>query len=398
MNDLRNKFIRQSAADLDELVRRIKVQQVQNQPPNLTREISNKLHTVKGTAQTFELPDAARFAHQLENLLDETKTNLPFDGLKPLLVEGISILSKLLSGENVSASDEFTAKIGAFDFVPVTANLMENVLPEAVYAKLSDSEKSAAAKQGNKVSVVEIYFEKAKFAAEFKQFRAGLESAGEIIAVLPNSIAEPDKIGFQVIFAARNAAENIDSPPKQSAHGLDEIFAAIAAHGASVARQLKKDCRFTAAAEPCELSDDALKTIFDALLHLVRNAVDHGIEKEGSVKINAKMSGENLILTVADDGGGLDAEKIKTGAARRNLIVETELLTARQINDLIFAPGFSTAAEVSEFSGRGTGLDAVRTTIENVGGKISVKSESGKGTTFEIVLPVSGSKKPSFAE
>ncbi|MBA2735827.1 MAG: chemotaxis protein CheA, partial [Pyrinomonadaceae bacterium] len=135
-------------------------------------------------------------------------------------------------------------------------------------------------------------------------------------------------------------------------------------------------------------STQTLKLIFDALLHLVRNAVSHAIEEKGKVRIEIKSVEKGLILSVSDAGKGSDAKKIRARAIEKNLVSEDVILSEREIADLIFAPDFSTAETVTEISGRGVGLDAVKNSIENAKGKISVKSEAGKGTTFEIFLPV----------
>ena len=107
--------------------------------------------------------------------------------------------------------------------------------------------------------------------------------------------------------------------------------------------------------------------IADCLLHLVRNAVHHGIESRGTITIEATNDQDQLRITVTDDGRGIDPETIASG--------------------VLFEPGYSTASEISEISGRGVGLDVVKTTVEHRGGSVKIESELGKGSTFQITLP-----------
>jgi chemotaxis family two-component system sensor histidine kinase/response regulator PixL len=144
-----------------------------------------------------------------------------------------------------------------------------------------------------------------------------------------------------------------------------------------------------------------LEKLFDPLVHLVRNAFDHGIESpearleqgkpvQGTIEIIAMQRGNQTYLIVKDDGKGIDASAIRTKAIALNLIsaAEAETLSNDRLYEFIFAPGFSTAAQVSELSGRGVGMDAVRSQIKRLKGDITLTSEPGKGTTFTLRLPL----------
>ncbi|MEW6218164.1 MAG: ATP-binding protein [Thermodesulfobacteriota bacterium] len=148
-----------------------------------------------------------------------------------------------------------------------------------------------------------------------------------------------------------------------------------------------------------EVPRSFLKILGDPLVHLVRNAVDHGFEsprdrlaagkdQQGLLAIWARREDERLILTVADDGRGLDCAAIRRKAVERGLIPAAADLDDAAIRALIFAPGFSTAEAVTKVSGRGVGMDVVRAAIEGSGGRIQIESEPGRGTTFELVVPV----------
>jgi two-component system chemotaxis sensor kinase CheA len=163
--------------------------------------------------------------------------------------------------------------------------------------------------------------------------------------------------------------------------------------------KLGKEVELKIFGETTELDKTVLEKIADPLSHLIRNSLDHGIEatdvrlargkdKTGVISLSASHEGGNVIIRVADDGGGLNSEKILSKARERGLVKQEDSLTEQQINNLIFQPGFSTADEVTDVSGRGVGMDVVRRNIEDIGGRVEVYSEPGKGSTFQITLPL----------
>ncbi len=150
-----------------------------------------------------------------------------------------------------------------------------------------------------------------------------------------------------------------------------------------------------------ELDRQVLEMIKDPLTHMVRNSADHGLEstedrlaagkpETGKINLSAYHEGGHIIIEIADDGRGLNVEKIKSKVIQNGLATESELetMSPQQIQKYIFAPGFSTAAEVTSVSGRGVGMDVVRTNIELIGGNCDLKSEAGKGSTFIIKIPL----------
>jgi two-component system chemotaxis sensor kinase CheA len=151
--------------------------------------------------------------------------------------------------------------------------------------------------------------------------------------------------------------------------------------------------------EQTELDKTVLEKIGDPLVHLVRNSLDHGIEmpekriaagkpETGVLHLNAFHEGGNIVIEISDDGAGLNKARILQRARERGLVREGEDLTAEQIHELIFQPGFSTAEVVSDVSGRGVGMDVVRRNIKDLSGVVEVRSEEGKGSTFTIRLPL----------
>jgi two-component system chemotaxis sensor kinase CheA len=163
--------------------------------------------------------------------------------------------------------------------------------------------------------------------------------------------------------------------------------------------QLGKKIDLTIVGEDTELDKTVMEQIGDPLTHLVRNALDHGIEsiekrlesgkdETGTVTLNAYHQGGNIIIEIKDDGAGIDPEIIRAKAIEKGLIDSKVELPKEQIIGMIMEPGFSTAEVVSDVSGRGVGMDVVKRNINNLGGSVEIQSELGQGTTFTIRLPL----------
>jgi chemotaxis protein histidine kinase CheA len=138
-----------------------------------------------------------------------------------------------------------------------------------------------------------------------------------------------------------------------------------------------------------QINSNLIGTLKNILIHLVRNAADHGIQQSGTISIAADREGSHIVLEVADDGKGLSADAIKKEAVIRNLAKESDFISMKDedIYAYIFQPGFSTAQEINVFSGRGVGLDSVQIAIEKAGGSIKVESLHNKGCRFTIKIP-----------
>jgi two-component system, chemotaxis family, sensor kinase CheA len=166
-----------------------------------------------------------------------------------------------------------------------------------------------------------------------------------------------------------------------------------------LSRKLGKKVELKLAGENTELDKTVLEKISDPLVHLVRNALDHGLETPeqraaagkndtGCIELGAFHEGGNIIIEVRDDGAGLNKAKILSKARERGLVAPDQELTEEQIDNLIFMPGFSTADQISDVSGRGVGMDVVRRNINDLGGHVQISSKEGRGSTIRIRLPL----------
>ncbi len=168
-----------------------------------------------------------------------------------------------------------------------------------------------------------------------------------------------------------------------------------------LARNLGKDVELVLEGEETEIDKTMIEDLADPIIHLIRNAVDHGVEEpderrangkpaKSIVKLAAQQEGDHIVIQVADDGRGMNAERLRAKALEKGLISDEEAssMDDRQSFNLVFLPGFSMAAKVSDVSGRGVGMDVVRTNIQKLNGSIDIRSVPKKGTTFVINLPL----------
>lgn len=210
-----------------------------------------------------------------------------------------------------------------------------------------------------------------------------IKELGEAIGMVERSVSE-----------LQNLMMNIRMIP------LNQIFNRLPRVVRDVAIYDKKEVEFVIEGGETELDRSVMDGLNDPLLHLIRNAVNHGIEspearekagkpRKGFVKLSAHRDRDNVIIELIDDGAGINVEKVKSKAIERGLITRemAETFTTEQAIDLLFQAGFSTADKISDISGRGVGLDVVKRSIESLKGTIRVETTPGKGSRFELLLP-----------
>ena len=206
-----------------------------------------------------------------------------------------------------------------------------------------------------------------------------------------------DALGFQ----SRVLGELQKSVMKIRMVPVEQLFRRFPRIVRDVARLRNKDVSLEIAGQSTDLDKSILDALADPMAHLVRNAADHGIEAaaerlaagkpaRGTIRLNAYHDGDQVVIEVSDDGRGLDREKIVRRALERQIVTPE---AASQLNEsealqLIFAPGLSTADEVTEISGRGVGLDVVKSSLEMLKGSVELESQPGKGTTFRLLVPL----------
>jgi two-component system chemotaxis sensor kinase CheA len=190
-----------------------------------------------------------------------------------------------------------------------------------------------------------------------------------------------------------------DSVMAIRAQPVKTVFSRMPRLVRELAAKTNKKIRLETIGENTEIDKTIIEQLSDPLTHMIRNSADHGIElpekrtangkgETGVIRLSAEQAGGNILIAVEDDGGGINRERVLQVARDRGVVGPEQTMTDEQIDQLIFAPGFSTAAEVSDISGRGVGMDVVLSNIKKIGGSVHVKSWTGKGTRMTLRLPL----------
>ncbi|NKA33132.1 chemotaxis protein CheA [Ralstonia solanacearum] len=254
--------------------------------------------------------------------------------------------------------------------------------------------------------------EKPAVAAE-TSIRVGVEKVDQLInlvgelvitqAMLAQTASAFDPVLNERLFSGlsqltRNARDLQEAAMSIRMMPMDYVFNRFPRLVRDLAHKLGKQVELSTFGKSTELDKGLIERIIDPLTHLVRNSLDHGIEKPearvangkdatGQLLLSAAHQGGNIVIEVSDDGQGLNRDKILKKARERGLPV-SDNMTDDEINQLIFAPGFSTADQVTDVSGRGVGMDVVKQNIQSMGGYVEIQSHAGRGTTIRIVLPL----------
>ena len=205
---------------------------------------------------------------------------------------------------------------------------------------------------------------------------------------------ETELEGFKNL--ARDIQEGVMSIRAQPVKPLFQRMARIVREASSATG---KSCKLVTEGENTEVDKTVIERLSDPLTHILRNAVDHGIEKPedrtsagkeriGEIRLSASHRSGSVCIEIRDDGAGVNRPRVKQIAIDKGLIPENADLTDNEIDNLLFLPGFSTAKEISNLSGRGVGMDVVKNAVAGLGGRISISSAPGKGSTFTIILPL----------
>jgi two-component system chemotaxis sensor kinase CheA len=300
-----------------------------------------QVHSLKAVASADGLADLSRAAHELENVLHALRTG-----------------ETTLDSHTLQQLRETSAAL--FETLPIPYELLKSLKAEEKHAL------KQSLKEGTNLFLVQTNFDTSDFDLKFQDLKASLNRDGEVISVAPKLESDgTGKINFRILYATRAELKPVPqvSVEQISYKAAGTLWERIVRAGESTAAALGKDIIFDIRGTDVSL-DDALA---DAVIHLVRNAVNHGIESRGTVTIVATNEHGQLRIKVTDDGRGIDPETIASG--------------------LLFQPGYSTASEVSELAGRGVGLDVVKTTVEARAGSVKLESELARGSTFTITVP-----------
>jgi len=384
------------------------------------------IHSIKGASAYFNLEEIAKTSHITENLLDEARNDIrPFDAALTELVLAYTDLQKKLIN-NAKAALISNGSIKRLDQTAQYIEKLNQYLTGGVIAKATEEQIVVAAPVENKTVLSAPVQEHAVPDAKGNT-EPGSDKKLDIKTFVKVETSRLDQlidtIGEMCTYSQmliKMCRENL--PNEQSAnkniHQVEKIARELQDIGMSMrldpirglfqkmsrviwdtSKKIGKQVNFKVEGEDTELDRNLIEKLADPLMHMVRNAIDHGIEKPeertacgkskaGNVLLKAYHAGGSVHIEIADDGKGLDPKKLLAKAIEKGIADPNKTYTDQEVFAFIFAAGFSTAAVVTDVSGRGVGMDVVRKNIESMRGHVLIQSVVGKGTNFIIALPL----------
>ncbi|GIT85294.1 chemotaxis protein CheA [Roseobacter sp. OBYS 0001] len=390
-----------------------------NEPFQILRAL-NEMGECKVTCKTDQVPDLASLAPEnaylswfieLSTEVEEAEIAAAFE-----FVEGLCVLEIKKAAEN-KAEEEDIAETGAVASNPTdelaAPALTETPAPEEVPLAAApqpepDTAKEVAApKKAEQKTPPPAAPAKSVVRVDLDRIERLVNLVGELVinqAMLSQSL---ESSGLSPHSDAMNGLEEFqrltrdiqDSVMMIRAQPVKSLFQRMSRIVRESSAAVEKDVRLVTNGEGTEVDKTVIERLADPLTHMIRNAVDHGLETtearlaagkpaQGQVKLTAAHRSGRVVIEVADDGAGINRPKVLQIAIDKGLIPKDASLSESEIDNLLFLPGFSTAAVVSDLSGRGVGMDVVRTAIQALGGRITISSTPGSGTTFSISLPL----------
>lgn len=374
-------------------------------------------HTIKGLAGFLELWEIQKLSHEVEAVLDRAR-NGEFTLTPPaidVILASADYLSRWLVHLHATLEnrDSQPPKVDESIYARIAGLLLQEGEPSeglgALVAAVSAGKPLAAASSeavpqsppatGAHASAMAVKVDTAKL--DYL-----VDMAGEMVIAESMVRHDPELAAARNPRLQRNLAQltRITAELQKTAMALrlvpiGPLFRRMARLVRDLARQFGKTVDFNSEGDEIELDRTIVEELADPLMHMVRNAMDHGIEaptdrlargksEHARVILRAQHRAGQVVVEIQDDGRGLDRRKIAATAIDRGLIASADGLTDSEIHNLIFQPGFSTAAAVTNVSGRGVGMDVVRRHIEKLRGRIEIRSTPGEGTTFSLKLPL----------
>jgi two-component system, chemotaxis family, sensor kinase CheA len=410
--ELQSIFFEQAAEVLDSLSDLIL--NVERNPSDMEslRAIRRAVHTLKGDSTAFGFSEITKLAHLYEDALDKLHAQDKAAGREmiDLLLAGADALTALVNYyKNDGTLPDYTnlvARLAALQQNDVRTKESEVINIDPVGASDPDGDKKQEeSRKGSQSMTLRV---------ESERVDAAMNLVGELIiqrSMLSTLISElaaergndnlVRRLSEAVAVSGRTLSELQESVMRMRLVPIDQVFRRFPRVVRDASVKLNKPLRLDIIGGETEIDKSVVEVISDPLIHLIRNACDHGIEsvdkrresgkaEEGLILLKARRAGNQIAVEVEDNGGGIDPMRVVNKAAEKGVISlqDVEDWTDQQKIGLIFLPGFSTVDQVSDMSGRGIGMDVVKTTVDSLGGSITVSSILGHGTRFIIKLPL----------
>jgi len=390
--ELLNEFLLESFELLEQLDQSLL--ELEQHPNN--NEILNKIfrivHTIKGSADILKFDTLTKLTHNIENILNKArKGSLKIDDSNiDVIFESIDILKSILYHIKEHKNDNID---------------IESIIDKLVHIKSSKKVNNSSFMRNptfdlNNIRVnVDKLDELVNLVGELILTKNSLSSLTKDIENQKNPVFDKlNQINLNLSSITNELQNNVMSVRMVPISQIFKLFSRVVR---DISKDLNKKVKFIIKGNNAELDKSIVEKLKVPLLHMIRNAIDHGIEtpqerkalgkkEEGSLVIEAYNKANQIIIKISDDGRGIDIDQIRKVAIQKGLISAqiASTLTDKEILMLIFEPGFSTASKITNISGRGVGMDAVKKDIEKLNGTIEVESTLNKGTTFKIRLPL----------
>lgn len=395
-------FIEESLENVEEMEECLLAIDLQAVDLERVNKIFRAVHTLKGNSKIFNFPIIGDFAHVVESFLDQVRQGS--EALKPetldLLLKSSDCLGKmLLDIKEQQSTDGGCALELKKDFENIAKALVrDSALGET-------AQKGAVIKTEDKIKKTSSNITSIRVATEkIDSIVNTIEELIIIESVLKQSTAHLD---LKLLRKFQETLDDLAYNSRRLQEGVLQMRMVPLSFAINrfprmvldVSQKLGKTVELVISGEQTEIDKTMVDKITDPLMHLIRNAIDHGIESKeerekqgkniiGRIQLNAYQSGNNIVIDVIDDGGGLNADKIRASAIAKGIITAEQPLSEAECYRLIFEPGFSTAAQITDLSGRGVGLDVVSKNIQELGGSVEVISIPKVSTTFSMRLPL----------
>lgn len=403
--DILREFANEAREHLENIEQGVLVLEEQPEDATTLGSIFRAFHTFKGASGFLRLLPVNRLSHELENLLDYARSGklVLTPACIDVILEGKDVLKEFLDELQLQIDLHKPVepiRVPANGLVARVRILLENPSAAPAAAAPSGAPREALTAEAKKKVGSQM------MKVDTRRFDSLVELVGELVIAQTQVAQHPDLQNLRSQQLSRNLLQLSQISLELQKIAMSLRMVAIKATFQKMNRLVRdltanvsKQVQLIISGEDTEMDRTIVEELADPLMHMIRNSVDHGIEKpedrvakgkpaQGTVRLSAYHQGGNMVIEIADDGGGLNKKRILEKAIERDIVSADANLEDQQIYDLIFAPGFSTAEKITDISGRGVGMDVVKQNIGKLRGKIEIESAPSQGTTFRIFLPL----------
>ncbi len=421
MDEIINEFIVEAEEILEQIDPLFVELESKGEDPEIINEIFRGMHTLKGAAGFLGFQNVVDVAHRAETILKKVREGeiSISSELTDAILKAVDTLKMLIS--HIKAKEEPKEDIKpVLDLLDIALQKaskkeasetgeviekVEKIEPQEVETKTLEPTAQAPKEKEKEVSTLRV---------DVERIDKVMDLAGEIVLARNRLLNLSNKLEAKyggdehieglietTAFLDRVTSDLQLAVMKMRMQPLQKVFVKFPRMVRDLARTLGKEVDLEIIGEDTEVDKSVIEHIGDPLVHIIRNSIDHGIESpeeriskgkpsKGKIVINAYQKGTQIVIDISDDGKGIDVEAVKAKAITKGLITleEAEKMSEEAIINLIFLPGFSTKDVSTELSGRGVGMDVVKSNVSKLNGYVEIFTEKDKGTTFRISLPL----------